>query len=185
MNIDPVSTYGRVRRLGNRYCDGVLTQIERINQPVPEIDDLIDLQSTIHKNKNEWEALIMFLVRLRRCLVLLGRCRPTLKLRTKHISDFDSAVPDLVALRDFEEHFDDYSSNKGKNSTHKWGHLESYKYGATSFANGVGEISTEAAYAAAKIAWEAILSVETDAKAVGWLSWEDRYGGKTPKEEMT
>lgn len=126
-------------------------------------------------NKNDWEALIVFLTRLRRTLVLLQKLGPDLSLDPSFINRFDKAVPDLKAIRDYEEHFDDYSLGKGKEEKAEWGWLESFEYGAEKFANGAGELKAENAHAAMLIAWEAVMSLEENAKKIGYLTWDARY----------
>lgn len=188
MTAEGAQQYGRVRRLASRYCLGVETQVQRIEESarlMREQDVLVEHRQSWKElqNKNDWEALVMFLIRLRKCLILLGKCRPELPLKKSFLKDLDDLVPDLIKLRDFEEHFVEYSSGKGKNKNFQWGHLESYVFGEEQFANGVGKISNNASKEAAKLAWLAILSVEEDARKIGWLSWDDRYGNKTPQEE--
>lgn len=180
-NIDVVQQYGRIRRIVNRYCLAVKTQINRIGDGSFETEEGIpwlDLQHRAEVQKNDWEALIIFLSRLRRCLVFIKELEPDLKLGRNYISEFDNTVPDLTKLRNFEEHFDDYSIGKGRNKLAEWGHLESFYIGNDIFRNGVGELSTNAAIQAAKLVRVAVLSLERNARALGYLTWEDRYGPK-------
>lgn len=181
---DPVSNYARVRRLASRYCWGVERQIERLRKSQEEI--LREFKGT-HRGyshytlKNDWEILLIFLTRLRRCLFILQKLGPNLQLDSSFITRFDSAVPDLKDLRDYEEHFDDYSLGQGRNKSALWGYLESYGYDAKGFSNGLGELSIEGSRSAALIVWEAVMSIEEDARKLGYLTWEDRYGtDKTP-----
>ncbi|MBB3381487.1 hypothetical protein ACK83U_10935 [Rhizobium sp. WW22] len=107
---------------------------------------------------------------------MLQKIEASLQPDCSFIARFDSAVPNLKDLRDYEEHFDDYSLGKGRNKNALWGYLESYRYDARGFSNGLGELSVEASRSAALIVWEAIISVEEDARRLGYLTWEDRYG---------
>ena len=126
-------------------------------------------------NKNDWEIIIVFLARLRRCLLLLGKCRPTLPVDGKYLKEFDRLIPVLVNLRDFEEHFDDYSSGKSKRAEFEWGYLETYYFGEKVFENGVGKVTAETAQKAALEVWTAVISVEDNARKHGFLTWDDRY----------
>ncbi len=190
MTVDSAQQYGRIRRLASRYCFGVETQTRRIKKSARAMRDrevLVEFNQ-IHcdlQNKNDWEALIVFLARLRKCLLLLGKCRPDLPLEKRFLKEFDRLLPHLVDLRDFEEHFDEYSTSSGRREEFKWGHLESYAYGDEKFASGVGSISVKSSKEAAQLAWKAVLSVEGEAKRAGWISWEDRIENNTPWEEVT
>lgn len=183
---DTVSNYGRVRRLASRYCWGVERQIERME--LSNIEILEDFKQprvgyAHYTLKNDWEVLLVFLTRLRRCLTLLQGLGPALKIDPDYITRFDNDVPDLKELRDFEEHFDDYSLGIGRNKNALWGYLESYGYDAEGFSNGLGRLSVEGCRNAALTVWEAVLSVESDAKALGYLTWEDRYGSRETSRE--
>jgi hypothetical protein len=109
---------------------------------------------------------------------MLQKIGPPLALDPNFLARFDKTVPDLKDVRDYEEHFDDYSLGKGRNKSAKWGNLESYAYDARTFTNGLGHFSTEAAQSAARTVWEAVISMESRAKEVGYLSYEDRYESK-------
>lgn len=179
--IDPITNYGRLRRLANRYCYGVIQQIENITvsaeklaherEPLTEYpQDRID-----YELKNHWEVLILFLLRMRRCLLMLQKLSPEITVNSEYLDRFDALVPKLKNIRDFEEHFDDYSLGQGRNSSIEWGFLESYVYGADVFSNGVGTIELAHAKEAALTAWEAVLSCEDGAKQLGFLTFDDRY----------
>ena len=174
-----VSNYGRLRRLANRYCFGVKVQLERITDcpqlTVSETDG-IDPEFTRYSLKNDWEMLVVLLIRLRRCLLMAQRLKSSLSLNPKFIKQFDSALPSLTELRNYEKHLDDYSLDIGRDNKFGWGHLESYQYGVTSFSNGVAKIDAEEVSSAVMIAWEAVLSLEQQAQDLGYLTLEDRYG---------
>jgi hypothetical protein len=174
---EPVSNYARARRLANRYCYGVKIQLERLQQnPVQMMKELREqgFEHAHYTQKNDWETLIVSLTRLRRTLLMLKELEPNLSLDQSHIDRFDNAVPDLKCIRDYEEHFDDYSLGKGRKKA-EWGWLESYEYGPGKFANGAGELKAENAHAAMLIAWEAVMSIEENAKKIGYLTWDARY----------
>jgi hypothetical protein len=180
--INPITNYGRLRRLANRYCYGVIQQTENITLSAEtllnEREPLTEhRQSRIdYELKNNWEALIFFLLRMRRCLLMLQKLSPEITVDPKYLERFESLVPKLKSIRDFEEHFDDYSLGKGRDSSLEWGFLESYVYGADMFSNGVGTIELAQAKEAALTAWEAVLSCEESAKQMGFLTFDDRYG---------
>jgi hypothetical protein len=176
---DAVTNYGRVRRLANRYCFGIKTQLERLKIAEQNVnreseDDVLGYST--YALKNDWEAMAVFLIRLRRCLLMLGKLEPDLRLSPDYLTTFDATVPKLRLLRNVEEHFDQYSLGDGDNKRVEWGQLESYEYSAGEFENGFGYLSSENANAAMLIVWEAVLSLEPQAKQLGFLSWDDRYG---------
>lgn len=173
MQPDPVAAYGRARRLSSRYCFGVKQHLERISS-VDEGKEWRELQQ-----KNDWEVVIIFLMRLRRCIAYLSRFSEFKQIGKVKSAAFDACVPHLKDLRDFEEHFDDYSTGRGKNASFEWGHLETYCYGAERFSNGVGSIATSEAEKAALIVWSLMIDLEPIAKSLGYLSWNDRFGGKS------
>jgi hypothetical protein len=168
--LDPVTTYGRARRLASRYCYGVQQHIDRIGSFEP------GTKWSSLQNKNDWEIVIIFLTRLRRCVALLTKVVDFRDAAKKCLTEFDVCLPSLKNLRDFEEHFDDYSAGKGKEAAFTWGHLESYTFGSENFSNGVGEVSCSAAEQAARLVWGTIADLELTAKTLGYLSWDDRYG---------
>lgn len=184
---EPAANYGRVRRLASRYCWGVERQIERLRTSNAEIAIEIAenrLGYADYTLKNDWEMLLVLLTRLRRCLLMLSRISPGMELDGNFISRFDATVPNLKDLRDYEEHFDDYSVGDGKNKKILWGYLESYTFGEEYFSNGVAELNIEACRAAGLIVWEAVLSLEKSAQKLGYLSWEDRFGTDKIVEEQ-
>lgn len=177
MLLDAVSAYGRARRLASRYCYGVQQHIERIRNIDAEAD-WGQLQ-----NKNDWEIVTIFLMRLRRCVGYLSRFDPFRTACEKGLAEFDTVLPSLIDLRDFEEHFDDYSTNRGRNASFEWGHLETYFFGAKEFSNGVGTVSCSSAEDAARLVWGILIDLEPTAKKLGWLSWDDRFGRKAASGE--
>ena len=168
--VDPAITYGRARRLASRYCYGIKQHIQRIKDtdPKPEWSHL--------QLKNDWEIVVIFLTRLRRCSVLLSNIDAFRVTAKKCISDFDVCLPNLKSLRDYEEHFDDYSAGNGRKTEFTWGHLESYQFGSEGFSNGVGDVSRDAAEQIVRLVWKLIVDLEPVAKSLGYLSWDDRYG---------
>lgn len=170
-----VSAYGRARRLSSRYCFGVIQHLERIEKfRTNESDDLADHQARM-QNKNNWEIVIIFLSRLRRCLVYLSNFEVFRRVCEEGIVEFDAIVPHLKNLRDYEEHFDAYSTEKGHNKSFGWGELESYWFGSEEFSSGVGKISQAEADQASRSIWKVIESLESSAKNLGYLSWDDRF----------
>ena len=94
----PVPNYGRVRRLTNRYCWGIQQQIERLKESENEMlreRDENQLGFANYTNKNDWEVVLMFLTRLRRCLNLLQNLGPGIQLDDKFIEKFENCIPDL------------------------------------------------------------------------------------------
>ena len=174
---DPVAAYGRARRLASRYCFGVNQHLERISTFDP------DREWSELQNKNDWEVVIIFLMRLRRCISFVSRFTEFKQIGKVSAAAFDACLPSLKDLRDFEEHFDDYSMGRGKNAAFDWGQLETYSYGAERFESGVGSIGTSDAKKAALLAWGLIVDLEPRAKALGYLSWDDRFGGKSASGE--
>lgn len=174
---DTVLNYARARRLANRYCYGVKVQIERIEEAAKAASAPANKLSYDHYTlKNDWEYLAVCLIRLRRCLCLVSQLEPEVRMDRDYIVRFDNLLSDLIALRNFEEHLDEYSLGRGRNRSADWGHLETFLYGAEKFSNGVGSLDVESARAAMRVAWEAVLSVESDARSDGFLTWDDRYG---------
>lgn len=184
---EPVANYARVRRLSNRYCWGIERQIERLKISKEEIARETDENRLGYANytlKNDWEILLVFLTRLRRCLLMLSRIGSTLPFDNTFVTRFDNTVPQLKQMRDYEEHFDDYSLGKGKNKSFSWGYLESYSFGGEGFANGIGKVDIEACRSAALIVWEAVMSLEDTARKLGYLSWDDRFGATKIAEKQ-
>lgn len=167
---DPVAAYGRARRLTSRYCFGVKQQLERIRAFDPD-EEWSELQ-----NKNDWEVVIIFLTRLRRCISFVLRFPEFKDIGKVKAAAFDACIPSLKDLRDFEEHFDDYSIGRGRVAAFDWGFLETYSYGPERFESGVGKIAVSDAEQAALLAWGLILDLEPKAKTLGYLSWDDRFG---------
>ncbi|MEM1365321.1 MAG: hypothetical protein AAGH82_06170 [Pseudomonadota bacterium] len=174
---DTISQYGRIRRLANRYCWGVQTQLSRIQVSQKLLQTGRDTIDYVHYDmKNDWEALSVLLVRLRRCFPFLESLKPELCLDPAFAEQFDVLLPSLSKLRNFEEHWDEYSRGDGRNTAAAWGHLETYTFGVDHFSNGVGSIEAKNAQEASTLTWKAVLSLEDQAKAQGFLTFDDRYG---------
>ncbi len=174
---EPLQNYERARRLLSRYCFGVEQHIERIGNFNPD-ERWSELQ-----NKNDWEVVIVFLTRIRRCLEMLLAFRVFQDAVRRGLDQFDRTLPSLIKLRNFEEHFDDYSNGKGRNKAAAWGHLETYNYGSSEFSNGLGGLSTADAEQAAKAAWAIVLELENEARRLGYRTWDERFGDRTATGE--
>ena len=167
-----VSGCGRARRLANRYWYGVEQQLVRLRQ-FDRGQEYAHMQL-----KNDWEMVIILLSRLRRCLAFVSKFPAFKGIGELELAKFDNLVPHLKQLRDFEEHFDDYSLGRGQNKQIGWGALETYSFGVSQFSNGAGEITATSISNAALLVWTTFETLEEEAIKLGYLTWEERHGEK-------
>lgn len=96
----------RAKSLCNRSMFTIELQHRRLRTKEPEDKDFI------FRFQADLEFLMVALRRLRRSADLAVRVALDDDALRSAISDFDSALPDLVKMRNVSEHFDDYALDK-------------------------------------------------------------------------
>ena len=72
----------------------------------------------------DFHFLIVALTRLRRATTLAAKVPTLTSAMQNALTNFDAALPTLKKMRDIAEHFDDYATDRGRDSSISRGTLE-------------------------------------------------------------
>lgn len=136
----------RVKSLSNRAIFTIALQHRRLRMEETEDNDFI------FRFQADLEFLMVALRRLRRAAELAARVPFVQDVLRTAIDDFDSALPDLVKMRNVSEHFDDYAldSPRRRHRDVRRGQLQVGSWDGTEYEWLDGSLNIDTAHEAAE-----------------------------------
>ena len=115
----------RMRTEATKWINAVHMQTRRIEHPLANPDDP---GGEAWRQEIDLHFLLVALTRLRRAVGLVTRVQAVQKTLLERLVEFDDNLPALTTLRNAAEHFDDYTTEKGRNKAVKRYQLQTWAF---------------------------------------------------------